>query len=84
MKKRISIPVCILLIVLCCTITFQVTYIFAFWNRSSNSRVGYYNDKLAAIDRIYRENFVGEIDDDALTDALINGYIAGVGEKYGY
>lgn len=41
------------------------------------------NQKLSEIDDIYRKYYIGEIDDDKLGDGLIEGYIYGVGDKYG-
>lgn len=40
-------------------------------------------EKLAMIEKLYKENFVGEIDYDKMTDALINAYIAAAGDEFG-
>ena len=40
-------------------------------------------EKLAMIEKLYKENFVGEIDYDKMTDALISAYIAAAGDEFG-
>ncbi len=83
MKKKISLPIVILICVFCSVITFQVTYIACSQTMKSGSG-SIENDKLALVDRIYRENYVNEINENDLTNGLIEGYLAGAGEKYGY
>lgn len=39
-------------------------------------------DKLSEIDKIYRENYLGEIDDKVLMDSIMAGYVYGVGDEY--
>lgn len=84
MKKRVSIPVTVLICLFCMVVTFQVTYVFCvskgYLNRGAS---GYYNEKLAYVDSIYRKYFVGDIDEQKLTETLIDGYLIGAGEKYG-
>ena len=40
-------------------------------------------EKLAYIDAIYRTNYMGEIDEEKLVYALLNGYIVGAGDQFG-
>ena len=40
-------------------------------------------DKLALIDALYRYNYLYELDDDALMDSVLKGYVAGTGDLYG-
>ena len=40
--------------------------------------------KLAEVDAIYREGYIGELDDELLTDGIITGYILGTGDRYAY
>lgn len=40
--------------------------------------------KLIEIDKIVRDNYYWEIDEDALTDAICEGYIDGIEDKYSY
>ena len=43
-----------------------------------------YSSKLDQIDKIVRENYVGEIDDEVLEDALANAYMEAIGDKYSF
>lgn len=38
--------------------------------------------KISEVDSIYRELYIGELDDDTLIDYAIAGYVAGTGDKY--
>lgn len=38
--------------------------------------------KLSEVDAIYRNYYIGELDDDVLIDAAIAGYVAGTGDDY--
>ena len=40
--------------------------------------------KLIEIDKIVRDNYYWEIDEDTLTDAICEGYIDGIEDKYSY
>lgn len=71
-----------LIIFFTAVVAMESTYIYCAVKKGFSNDT-YKNDKLSYIDKLYRENFVGEIDEEALTDSLIRGYLAGVGEKYG-
>lgn len=69
----------------CMIVTFQITYVYC-THRANISVYGhsaYDSEKLAFVDRLYRENFVEEIDGQVLTDTLIHAYLAGAGERFG-
>ena len=53
-------------------------------NKSSIEGYGELAGELYSIDQAYRQMYPGELDDDAIKTAVLNGYIAGVGDKYGY
>ncbi len=38
--------------------------------------------KLAEVDALYRGYYIGELDDEALIDSAVAGYVAGTGDKY--
>ncbi len=38
--------------------------------------------KLSQVDALYRAYYIGEIDDEALMDAIISGYVQGTGDEY--
>lgn len=40
--------------------------------------------KLYEIDRLVKEDYVGEIDENQLNDMILKGYVAGIGDKYAY
>jgi len=42
------------------------------------------SSKLNTVDEIVRNTYVGEIDEEYLSDYIIRGYIAGIGDKYAY
>lgn len=52
-------------------------------NSPSTSDGKFGDEKLAEIDELYRKYYIGEIDEDELRYGLIQGYLYGVGEKYG-
>ena len=39
--------------------------------------------KVVEVDDIYRSAYIGELDDDLLIDCMIDGYIAGTGDRFG-
>lgn len=86
MSKKISIPAAIVLILLAALLTFQITYVSLqqqyqeVLQKASLGTSTY--DKLNYVDALYRNNYVGEIDETQLSDYLIRGYIVGVGDKY--
>ncbi|MBE6659646.1 MAG: S41 family peptidase [Ruminococcaceae bacterium] len=86
MQRKISLPAAIVLILLAALLTFQITYV-TMVNRYKNevqmltaSQSAY--EKLNYVDALYRSYYVGDIDEEELSDYLIRGYIAGVGDKY--
>ena len=40
-------------------------------------------DKMSAVDSIYRELYIGELDDDTLIDYAVAGYVGGTGDTFG-
>lgn len=85
MKKRLSVSACVMITLFCMIVTFQVTYVYCTQRGyvSAYGESAYDSEKLAFVDRLYRENFVEEIDGENLTDTLIHAYLAGAGEKFG-
>lgn len=88
MSKRFSIGTVIVLMLLAVLVTFQITFI-AVSNKYSKAlnelaeNMEMY-DKLAEVDAYYRSLYVGELDNEALTDSMLDGYIYGTGDKYAY
>ena len=86
MNKKISLGATITLMIMAVAVTFSITMIY--YMDVFNGKV--YNlkeretmySKLSELDRIVRANYVGNIDEDALNEALADGYVAGTGDKY--
>lgn len=86
MNKKISLGIAISLIAIGCAITFVLT-----WTVSLNI----YNSKIAnsekyegiyqtlqEMDVTVRNNYIGQIDNEGIKTAIINGYVSGIGDKY--
>ena len=73
-KKHISV-ICAIVAVCLVVILAAGYFVYGFYNRYS---------KLIEIDRIVRDNYYWEIDEQDLTDAICEGYIDGLGDKYAY
>ncbi len=88
MSKKISISMAIVLMLLTVLITFQVTFVAL--NNKYRAQLNELTagmeafEKLAAVDSIVRSMYIGEIDEEYLSDMIIRGYIAGTKDKYGY
>ena len=86
MSRKIPLSAAIVLILLAALLSFQITYVAMMSkyqnevNMLSASQSAY--DKLNYVDALYRTNYVGDIDEEQLSDYLIRGYIAGAGDKY--
>ena len=86
MNKKISLGATITLMIMAAAVTFSITMIY--YMDVFNGKV--YNlkeretmySKLSELDRIVRANYIDELDEDALNEALADGYIAGTGDKY--
>lgn len=87
MKKRFSMLTFIVAVLVAIIITFQVTFVscyLAYKKEPANSQGSMSDmDMLSAVDYVYSNYFYGDIDRDALEEALIYGYIYGTGDKYG-
>ena len=86
MNRRISLGLAISLVAIGCAITFILTWTVSLNNynskiASTEKYDGVYK-KLREMDATVRGNYIGEIDNDVLESAIINGYVNGVGDKY--
>ncbi len=93
MKKRIPIYTTIIIALVCVIVTFQITAV-VFWNKSYNERASKADaaatssyetlkEKLDAINNIYRQYYIGEIDDKLLEDCVLTGYVYGTEDRFG-
>lgn len=86
MKRKLPIGTVAVIVLLAVLLTFQITYL-AVNNKYSQklaeitAQTNIYR-KLADVDNIARSLYVGDIDEDNLTDSIIYGYMRGLGDKY--
>ena len=86
MKKRFSTAAVLSL----CAVAIVITYIFtasAAKNHYDAQLDKAYEDlapftKLLEINKYVTENYVGEIDEDALMEGVFDGYFAGLGDRF--
>ena len=91
MSKKIplvlSIMLSIILTILAILITFQVTYmsLTGKYSQKLNDVMISQNiySKLAEIENYYENLYIGELDEEKVTDNVMRGYIYGTGDKHG-
>ena len=86
MNRKISVGVSIALMAIAAAITFTITFVFTMNTFNSmvynlNEREAMYK-KIAEIDGIVREGYLGVIDEEKLLDNISSGYMAGIGDAY--
>ncbi len=86
MSKKITVGTMLLILLLTVLVTFNVTYL-AVNNKYSDKLADVMADydaynKLTGIMRLVKENYIGTVDEQATQDAMLAGYIAGIGDKY--
>ena len=85
MSRKISIGAAISVAAISAAVTVTLTYSFAM--DSFNAKVADVNErqamytKLSEIDRKARQDYVGQIDEKTLTDAICAGYLSGLGNS---
>ncbi len=86
MNKKISLGLSLSLIAVSIAVTFILTSFFSL--QSFNKKVVDVNEKskkyssLQVLDSYVRDNYFGDIDEKALSDGIMKGYISGIGDKY--
>lgn len=86
MSKKLSLGAAVSLAAIASAITVSLTYVYAM--NSFNSKVSDVNArqamyaKLSEIDQKARQDYVGTINEPALTDAICAGYVAGLGDSH--
>jgi len=86
MGRKISLGAALTITIIAATLVFSVTMVFSirnFNNKVSSiiEREGMY-EKFTEIDTYVRQNYSGDIDETALMDAVVQGYLAGINDKY--
>ncbi len=64
--------------------TLSELYSFRESAMEENERLGKVYSMLAEVDNIYNSYYIGEMDYDDILNGVLNGYVVGVGDKYGY
>jgi len=86
MTKRIPLYSVLILVALAVLVTFNATYlaINAKHNRELNQLMAEYSafDQLMSVDAVVKQHFIGDVDDQAVKDAVIRGYLSAIGDKY--
>ena len=87
MRKKISLGAAITFMLITAAVTFSLTTVYTLQNFNSKisnikEREAMYS-KLAEIDTSVRKNYIGEIDEQELMDAIARGYVSGTGDPYG-
>lgn len=86
MSRKISIGAAISIAAISAAITVTLTYSYAM--KSFNAKVASVNErqamytKLSEIDQKARQDYIGKIDETALTDGICTGYLAGLGDSH--
>ncbi|MDD2956103.1 MAG: S41 family peptidase [Oscillospiraceae bacterium] len=86
MGKKVSLGATVALMLMAAAIAVTTTFIYSqsqFNGKMVNltEREAMYS-KLSELDRIARNNYIGEVDEENLNDYIARGYIAGLGDKY--
>ena len=83
MKKQISIGKTLLICIICVAITFVATLsISTVVSKSNREGASTLVNKLAELEKLVDQNFVGTVDDNELSDFIMSAYIAGLNDKY--
>lgn len=85
MSRKLSLGAAVALVAVSAAVTVSLTYVYAMKNFNAkvadiNERQAMYN-KLSEIDQKARQEYVGEIDENALNDGICAGYLAGLGDS---
>ncbi|QAT48415.1 PDZ domain-containing protein [Caproiciproducens sp. NJN-50] len=86
MGKKFSLGAAVSIAAVTAAVTVSLTYVYAM--DSFNSKVADINErqamyqKLSEIDQKARQDFIGAIDESALTDGICAGYVAGLGDSH--
>ncbi|MBR2615734.1 MAG: PDZ domain-containing protein [Clostridia bacterium] len=86
MKKKISVSTSLVLILFAVLLTFQITYTSV--EKEYQSKVDVLTQKqsdfsdLVGVDQLVRENFNGVVDENALEEGLVRGYLSSLSDRY--
>lgn len=85
-KRGVSVWVCVTVGLLCCLATFMATYAWLYnlfsKKDADTSFITRVTDKLRVMDATVRSEYLYDIDDDALIDGVMKGYMSSLGDRY--
>lgn len=87
MGKKVSVGAAIMMMAMTAAVAVTVTIVIMM--RVFNAGMADFSQrssmfsKLAGVDALVRENYIGKIDEKTLDNSIIQGYMKGVGDKYG-
>ena len=85
-KRGVSVWVCVTVVLLCCLATFMATYAWLYnlfsKKDADTSFITRVTDKLRVMDATVRSEYLYDIDDDALIDGVMKGYMSSLGDRY--
>jgi carboxyl-terminal processing protease len=87
MNKKISLGATIMLMAMTAAVAITITIVIVM--RILNSDITDFSQraamfkKLSNVDATVRDNYIGKINDATLNDEIIQGYMKGIGDKYG-
>jgi len=86
MGKRFPLGAAVSIVAVTAAVTVSLTYVYAM--NSFNNKVADINErqamyqKLSEIDQKARQDYIGAIDENSLTDGICAGYLAGLGDSH--
>lgn len=90
MQKKISLPLAVILILLAVLVTFLATFTgLSQYDKARFTEIiesyrgsDEYLDKLKEVKSYFDTQYIGELDEDEISDYIVHGYVAGTGDKY--
>lgn len=87
-ERKVSLGVAVLCVIVAVVITFMATFVGVFsWAKVNVMGTGEAgtqtnSDKLEEIKAYFENIYIGELDEEMITEGMIAGYVAGTGDKY--
>ncbi len=83
-RRTVSVGAVAVIAALCIVATFMTTYVLlsVWYTQGGTGTVNQAVEKMELLDALVRQDYVGEIDEETLTDWILKGYMAGLGDPY--
>lgn len=86
MSKKISMGMSIVLVLLACVLTFQLTHLYIdnkYKEKLDELQEGQeIFSKLSSLDSTFENYYIGELDNNKILESVMDGYIQGTGDRY--